>query len=196
MLCPLTAGAGAGAGKCSDDHDRCWHRNRQRRDDAVDRCRWHIWQQRRRVHEDRRWRHHRQQRQMELATGDSQTAGASGNISISTGSAVGGNGGDITMKVGDGDTGSGGAMSLTAGKTTAASAVGGACSNAGAGASAGGAGRSRQVLASRTRYLAMTLSSLQVAQNSGDVSMKMGAGGTTANSKWNHDNRDRISDRW
>ena len=63
---------------------------------------------------------------MELATGDSQTAGASGNISISTGGAVGGNGGDITLKVGDGNTGAGGDMSLTAGKTAAASAVGGA----------------------------------------------------------------------
>ena len=67
------------------------------------------------------------------------TIQGAGNISISTGSAVGGNGGDITMKVGDGDTGPGGDMSLTAGKTTAASAVGGAMSlTAGAGAGAGG----------------------------------------------------------
>ena len=63
---------------------------------------------------------------MELATGDSATAGATGDVSITTGDATGGNGGDIKLEVGDGDTGAGGAMTLTAGKTTETSAVGGA----------------------------------------------------------------------
>ena len=67
-----------------------------------------------------------QQRCMQLATGDSATAGATGDVSITTGDATGGNGGDITLTVGDGNTGAGGAMTLTAGKTTAAADVGGA----------------------------------------------------------------------
>ena len=42
---------------------------------------------------------------MELATGDSATAGATGDVSITTGAATGGNGGDITLTVGEGNTG-------------------------------------------------------------------------------------------
>ena len=55
---------------------------------------------------------------IELATGDSATAGATGDVSITTGEATGGNGGDIKLEVGEGNTGDGGAMTLTAGKTT------------------------------------------------------------------------------
>jgi len=139
---------------------------------------------------------------LELATGHSANAGATGDVSITTGDATGGNGGDITLKVGDGDTLAGGAMTLTAGKTNASAAVGGAVtikageaddgSNggtggdmelaAGAGADVGGAVSITTGVGTAASSGAMTLATANagLTGNSGDVSLKTGAGGTTS----------------
>ena len=53
---------------------------------------------------------------LELATGHSATAGATGDVSITTGDATGGNGGDIQLwRWATATTVAGGAMTLTAG---------------------------------------------------------------------------------
>ena len=129
---------------------------------------------------------------MELATGDSQTAGASGNISISTGSAVGGNGGDITMKVGDGNTGAGGDMSLTAGKTTSSNATGGKLTMAGAApddpshlrlsTSTGGEIEIVAGLGSGTGGAVTITTGVGTATDSGVMTLSTAAGGTSGNS--------------
>ena len=118
--------ADCGRGRChwrrGEHHHGSWHCCVERHDDPRDRCRLRTGGEL----EDRCWRHTLAAAVLELVTGDSATAGATGDVSITTGDATGGNGGDITLTVGEGDTGNGGAMTLTAGKTTAAAAVGGA----------------------------------------------------------------------
>ena len=116
---------------------------------------------------------------MELATGDSATAGATGDVSITTGAATGGNGGDITMNVGDGDTGAGGAVTLTAGKSSDAvgSAVGGALTlAAGMGPRTGGnlylsAGQGTDVASTSEGGSVYISSGEGVRTSSGDISL-------------------------